>query len=57
MKLDLVDRMVALPWQLFYGTAIPACLWFLTSLRFLDEIATTLDLEIREITELADVID
>ncbi len=49
--------MVALPWQLFYGTAIPACLWFLTSLRFLDEIATTLDLEIREITELADVID
>jgi type I restriction enzyme M protein len=26
---DLVDCMVALPPQLFYGTAIPACLWFL----------------------------
>jgi type I restriction enzyme M protein len=25
---DLVDCMVALPGQLFYGTAIPACLWF-----------------------------
>jgi len=26
---DLVDCLVALPGQLFYGTAIPACLWFL----------------------------
>lgn len=26
---DLVDCMVALPSQLFYNTAIPACLWFL----------------------------
>lgn len=26
---DLVDCMVALPGQLFYGTAIPACLWFI----------------------------
>ncbi|MEO7804377.1 MAG: N-6 DNA methylase [Actinomycetota bacterium] len=25
---DLVDCMVALPGQLFYGTQIPACLWF-----------------------------
>jgi type I restriction enzyme M protein len=25
---DLVDCMIALPGQLFYGTAIPACLWF-----------------------------
>lgn len=31
--------------------------WFLTSLKFLDEIATTLDLEIREITELGDVLE
>jgi hypothetical protein len=31
--------------------------WFLTSLRFLDEIATTLDLEIRQITELAEGFD
>ncbi|HTE83553.1 MAG TPA: class I SAM-dependent DNA methyltransferase [Dehalococcoidia bacterium] len=27
---DLVDCMIALPGQLFYGTQIPACLWFLT---------------------------
>jgi type I restriction enzyme M protein len=27
---DLVDCMIALPPQLFYGTQIPACLWFLT---------------------------
>lgn len=26
---DLVDCMVALPSQLFYGTQIPACLWFI----------------------------
>ena len=26
---DLVDCMVALPGQLFYGSQIPACLWFL----------------------------
>ncbi len=29
VEADLVDCMVALPPQLFYGTAIPACLWFL----------------------------
>jgi type I restriction enzyme M protein len=28
VEADLVDCMVALPGQLFYGTAIPACLWF-----------------------------
>lgn len=27
---DLVECMVALPGQLFYGTQIPVCLWFLT---------------------------
>jgi type I restriction enzyme M protein len=27
---DLVECMVALPGQLFYGTGIPACLWFIT---------------------------
>ena len=26
---DLVDCMIALPGQLFYGTQIPACLWFI----------------------------
>jgi type I restriction enzyme M protein len=30
IEADLVDCMIALPGQLFYGTQIPACLWFLT---------------------------
>ena len=30
VEADLVDCMIALPSQLFYGTSIPACLWFLT---------------------------
>lgn len=30
IEADLVDCMIALPGQLFYGTMIPACLWFLT---------------------------
>ena len=30
VEADLVDCMIALPSQLFYGTQIPACLWFLT---------------------------
>lgn len=30
VEADLVDCMVALPPQLFYGTQIPACLWFIT---------------------------
>jgi len=29
VEADLVDCIVALPPQLFYGTAIPACLWFI----------------------------
>jgi type I restriction enzyme M protein len=29
IEADLVDCVVALPGQLFYGTGIPACLWFL----------------------------
>jgi len=28
VQADLVDCIVALPGQLFYGTAIPVCLWF-----------------------------
>jgi len=28
IEADLVDCMIALPGQLFYNTAIPACLWF-----------------------------
>jgi type I restriction enzyme M protein len=30
VEADLVDCMIALPGQLFYTTAIPACLWFVT---------------------------
>ena len=30
LEADLVDCMISLPAQLFYGTPIPACLWFLT---------------------------
>ncbi len=30
VEADLVDCMIALPPQLFYGTGIPACLWFLS---------------------------
>lgn len=30
VEAGLVDCMIALPGQLFYGTQIPACLWFLT---------------------------
>jgi len=29
VEADIVDCIIALPGQLFYGTAIPACLWFL----------------------------
>jgi len=29
VEADLVDCMIALPGQLFYGTQIPACLWFI----------------------------
>ena len=29
IEADLVDCMIALPTQLFYGSQIPACLWFL----------------------------
>lgn len=30
IEAGLVDCIVALPWQLFYSTMIPACLWFVT---------------------------
>ena len=30
----LVDCIVAMPWQLFYSTAIPVCLWFVSRDRF-----------------------
>jgi type I restriction enzyme M protein len=30
VQADLIDCMIALPGQLFYGSMIPACLWFLS---------------------------
>ena len=30
IEADLADCMIALPGQLFYGTPIPACLWFIS---------------------------
>jgi type I restriction enzyme M protein len=30
IEADLVDCMIALPSQLFYNAAIPACLWFIS---------------------------
>ena len=42
----MVDCMVALPGQLFYGTPIPACLWFVTKTKkngkFIDRRGRTL---------------
>ncbi|WP_428121718.1 N-6 DNA methylase [Candidatus Poriferisodalis sp.] len=37
IEAGLLDAMVALPGQLFYSTAIPACLWFLAKDRSGDE--------------------
>ena len=37
IEAGLLDAMVALPGQLFYSTAIPACLWFLAKDRTGDE--------------------
>jgi type I restriction enzyme M protein len=63
---DLVDCMIALPPQLFYGTPIPACLWFLVRTKsdgksrgrrgetlFIDarKIGTLIDRTHRELTD------
>lgn len=49
---DLVDCMVALPGNLFYNTAIPACLWFLTrnkkNSKFRDRSGETLFIDARK---------
>ena len=53
---DLVDCMVALPGQLFYGTGIPACLWFLAKNRangkFRDRRGETLFIDARKLGRL-----
>jgi len=58
IEADLVDCMVALPAQLFYGSAIPACLWFLTrtkkNSKFRDRRGETLFIDARKLGYLVD---
>lgn len=58
IEADLVDCMVALPGQLFYGTQIPACLWFLArnkkNGRFRDRRGKTLFIDARKMGYLVD---
>ena len=55
---DLVDCMIALPGQLFYGSPIPACLWFLarnkTNGKFRDRRGQTLFIDARRLGHLVD---
>jgi type I restriction enzyme M protein len=55
---DLIDCMVALPSQLFYNTAIPACLWFLTRDKhngnFRDRSGEILFIDARNMGQMAD---
>lgn len=55
---DQVDAMIALPGQLFYGTGIPACLWFLTKSKkngkFADRRGKTLFIDARKLGVLVD---
>ena len=58
IEADLVDCMIALPPQLFYNTAIPACLWFVTKNkkngRFADRRGKTLFIDARKLGVLID---
>jgi type I restriction enzyme M protein len=58
IEADLVDCMIALPGQLFYGTTIPACLWFLTKSKkngkFRDRVGKTLFIDARKMGVLVD---
>lgn len=56
VEADLVDCMIALPGQLFYGTQIPACLWFLTrdKKRSRDRSGQTLFIDARKVGKLVD---
>jgi type I restriction enzyme M protein len=58
VETDLVDCMIALPGQLFYGTQIPACLWFLTKNKkngkFADRRGKTLFIDARKLGVLID---
>ncbi|HEV2386858.1 MAG TPA: class I SAM-dependent DNA methyltransferase [Candidatus Acidoferrales bacterium] len=58
IEADLVDCMIALPPQLFYGTQIPACLWFLArnkaNGKFRDRRRKTLFIDARKMGYLVD---
>lgn len=58
VEADLVDCMVALPGNLFYNTAIPACLWFLARnkkhSKFRDRSQETLFIDARNMGVLLD---
>ncbi len=58
IEADLVDCMIALPGQLFYGTSIPACLWFVArnknNGRFRDRSRTTPFIDARKLGYLVD---
>ena len=58
VQADLVDCMIALPPQLFYGTQIPACLWFLArnklNGKFQDRRRKTLFVDARKMGYLVD---
>ncbi len=58
VETDLVDCMIALPPQLFYGTPIPACLWFLArnkgNGKFRDRRKETLFIDARKLGFLVD---
>ncbi len=58
IEADLVDCMIALPGQLFYGSQIPACLWFLTrnksNGKFRDRRGETLFIDVRKMGTMVD---
>lgn len=58
IEADLVDCMIALPSQLFYGSLIPACLWFLSrdkhNGKFKDRHRQTLFIDARKMGYLVD---
>jgi type I restriction enzyme M protein len=58
VEANLVDCMVALPSQLFYGTQIPACLWFLArnkgNGKFRDRRGETLFIDARKMGTMVD---
>lgn len=58
VEADLVDCMIALPGQLFYGSQIPVCLWFVArdkgNGRFRDRREQTLFIDARKLGYMAD---